>query len=266
MERLIDVVWPSRPPATARQQVQNCISSLNSRLRDWGHTQTVQRCDSHYSLDVPDESVDERLFRTEYTAAAQLAENGDPAEASMRLRHALRLWRGNALEGIGSDQLVGEATRLDEIRMHSLEQLVNWEFAEGRYHKMIPDLCLWSDTYPHNEHLHARLAEALHHASRTAEALEVLRQLHHRLDRELGIRPGPVVLNLEAQLRRPTPTSAPGSPVDLAALKDIHATLANLTETMQALIKDVPALSRADSHRVSDKVQSHLYLRGAQGT
>ncbi|GIM83982.1 hypothetical protein Sar04_15020 [Salinispora arenicola] len=248
LERLIDVVWPSSPPATARQQVQNCLGSLNSRLSDWGHTQTVQRHGSHYKISVSDKSVDERLFRSECEAAARLARNGDPTGASMRLRHALNLWHGDALEDIGSDQLAGEATRLEEIRMQVLEQLVDWEFTEGRYQEMIPDLRLWSETYPHNEHLHGRLAEALHRASRTSDALKVLRQLQQRLDRELGIKPGPAILNLEAQLHCPGQTSAPDSPISLETLQDICTTLTGLTETIRSMIRNTPTQRTPDFH------------------
>lgn len=130
--------------------------------------------------------------------------------------------------------------------MQVLEQLVDWEFTEGRYQKMIPDLRLWSETYPHNEHLHGRLAEALHRASRTADALETLRQLHQRLDRELGIKPGPAIFNLEAQLLRPGQTSAPGSPISYETLQEICTTLTGLAETIQTMIKSTPTQRKSD--------------------
>ncbi|MGK5521957.1 AfsR/SARP family transcriptional regulator [Micromonospora sp. URMC 107] len=246
VDRLIDVIWPENPPTTARQQVQNCVGSLNSRLIECGHTQTVLRRGSQYILEIDESSVDERLFCAEYKAATQSAQNGDHARATTRLRHALTLWRGRAMEDIDSDRLAGEVTRLEEVRVRALEQLVDWEFTQGRYAELVPDLSLWTQAYPYNEFLHACLAQALHHAFRTADALEVLGRLRQRLDRELGLGPGPALLRVEAQLRGPASCTEPVGTTDLSTLKAIQAALVDLSQAVQTLINDAGAPGRTE--------------------
>ncbi|MFG1778880.1 BTAD domain-containing putative transcriptional regulator [Micromonospora sp. NPDC049051] len=190
--------------------------------------------------------MDERLFCAEYKAAAQTAQTGDHARAIERLRDALALWRGGAMEDIDSERLAGEVVRLEEVRVRALEQLVDWEFRQGRYAELIPDLSLWTQIYPYNEFLHSCLAQALHHASRTAEALEVLRRLGQRLEQELGLGPGPALLRLETQLRAPAHDAHPSETADLPTLKAIQAALVDLSQAVQTLINDAGTKGSAE--------------------
>jgi DNA-binding SARP family transcriptional activator len=63
---------------------------------------------------------------------------------------------------------------------------------------MIADLTAWTRAHPYDEHLHCRLAEALHRASRTGEAVHVVRTLRRRLNDELGICPTAEIRAMEA--------------------------------------------------------------------
>ncbi|WP_243710419.1 AfsR/SARP family transcriptional regulator [Micromonospora sp. KC213] len=206
--------------------------------------------------------MDEGLFRVEYEAATQAAQDGDHAGASLRLRKALKLWRGGALEDVDSDHLAGQTARLEEVRVRALEQLTDWEFTQGRYAELIPDLSLWTEAYPYNEFLHACLAQALHHASRTADALEVLRRLRDRLDRELGLGLGPALLRLETQLCGPKRASEPGERTSLATLKAIQVALADLSDAVQALINDIPGQGSRKPHTEGPQDRAELPAKG----
>ncbi|MET8256034.1 AfsR/SARP family transcriptional regulator [Micromonospora sp. NPDC005553] len=251
VERLIDVVWPNDPPATARQQVQNCVGRINYLLAEYEHPRTVRRQGYHYVLEVEEDSVDERLFRTEYDAASQFARRGDLGRAAERLRKALTLWRGGALEDVGSDRLAGEAARLEEMRVRALEQLIDWEFGQGRHAELIPDLSLWTKSYPYNELMHAHLAQALHQARRTADGLGVLDRLRQRLNNELGLEPGTALLRLENQLRGSDEAIERGNPMALPTLQAIRAALIDLSEAMQSLVAD-PGSQRPSASSRSD--------------
>ncbi|MET7468972.1 BTAD domain-containing putative transcriptional regulator [Micromonospora sp. NPDC005686] len=236
MDRLIDVVWPDSPPVTARQQVQNCVGRINSWLIRHEHLHTVRRSGCNYVLEVEDESVDERVFRAEYRVAAEFARAGNLSTATARLRTALAMWRGEALEDIGSERLVGEATHLQEMRVRSLEQLAEWEFSQGRHGELIPELSLWTESYPYNEYMHGCLARALHRTGRTAEALQVLQRLRRRFGQELGLGPGPALLRLEDDLLRSDETTEQHPPAILPMLREIQSTLSNLSEVVQTLM------------------------------
>lgn len=110
----------------------------------------------------------------------------------------------------------------------------------------VPDLSLWTQIYPYNEFLHACLAQALHHAFRTADALEVLRRLRQRLDRELGLGTGPALLRLETQLRGPANATQPGETTNLPTLKAIQTALVDLSQAVQTLINDADAQGPAE--------------------
>ncbi|MEW1629778.1 BTAD domain-containing putative transcriptional regulator [Streptomyces sp. NPDC089173] len=51
-------------------------------------------------------------------------------EPSASFRAALNLWRGPALDGLGSAALSGPAARLDEQRLGALELCARWRLPE----------------------------------------------------------------------------------------------------------------------------------------
>lgn len=241
VERLIDVTWAEEPPATARQQVQNCIGLINSMLTRSGHTETARRSGSGYVLELDGDVVDERLFRSLHAEATTLRQAGRHAEAASRLRAGLALWHGSALEDVGSDALTGAATRLEELRVRTLEQLVECEFAQGRHPELIPDLQMWTAAHRYNESLHASLAVALHRVCRAGDGLEVLRRYRCRLNDELGVEPGAAIQAVEQHLLGRAGDSsgeALGGGPELT-LTAVHSAIVRLTEAVQTLIDHV---------------------------
>ncbi|MDW5328529.1 AfsR/SARP family transcriptional regulator [Plantactinospora sp. KLBMP9567] len=259
--RLIDVLWGVRPPTTARQQVQNCVGSLRTVLRKAGHQAVLDRRGESYVLEIADDLVDGLTFCRLHRKAENHVARSELTEAGELLRSALALWHGQALEDIGSDALVADATRLEELRIRAMEALVELEFARGNQTDIIADLSVWVQLYPYHEGLHCRLAEALHEASRTADALNVIRPLKTRLDVELGINAGPSVRSMERKLLGltdipyhavPTPAKATGagrdgvpygasggvSRLDAALISTITTALEDLSTAVHRLVGD----------------------------
>ena len=200
VDRFIDAMWDTDPPVTARQQVQNCVGLLVNRITKAGLQFSVVRRSPHYMLELDDDRVDALRFLRLCRQAETSAADGAADAAVAQLRAGLALWQGDALEDASSELLSCSATRLHETRMRAVERLVALEFARAGHGRILADLTSWVASYPYHEGLHLRLAEALHHSGRTADALHVLRTLKKRLAEELGLQPGPEILERECRL------------------------------------------------------------------
>jgi DNA-binding SARP family transcriptional activator len=200
MDRLVDTVWDESPPATAVQQVQNCVGSLRKLLTGMGGQPTVVRTSSGYALVIEDGALDAQSFREACAMAEAEADRGDHAGATARLRRALDLWRGKPLADVQSDALAGVAVRLEEMRVRALEQYVRLELAAGRHAPIVADLVKWTSEHRYHEALHGQLAMALYRSGRTAEALRVIHELRTRLRCDLGIDAGRPISSLQAEL------------------------------------------------------------------
>src|SRR5262245_34092529 len=58
VDSLIDMLYDDRPPATARQQVQNCAAKLRQRIAGWTGTDALRIVGSGYALTVAEDQVD----------------------------------------------------------------------------------------------------------------------------------------------------------------------------------------------------------------
>ncbi|SCL15741.1 AfsR/SARP family transcriptional regulator [Micromonospora inyonensis] len=180
VDRLIDAVWNQQPPATARQQVQNRLGRLRRLLAPIPNQQIV-RVGGGYRLEVDEDRIDGHKFRALWADADRARRSSRLDHSIKLLRDSLSLWRGSALEDIDSQKLRAQAVRWEEDRIKVIETLIELEFTRSRHCAVTGDLQGWIHHYPYHEALHCRLAEALHMACRTAEALEVLRQLMARM-------------------------------------------------------------------------------------
>ena len=104
VDRLVEVLWGTEPPATAANTLRTYISHLRRAL-DPGRVPRTKdgmlgTCGHGYVLAVPPEAVDAVRFE-------RLAGDGhealfsDPVRAAETLRTALALWRGAPLAEFG---------------------------------------------------------------------------------------------------------------------------------------------------------------------
>ncbi|MFD2766307.1 AfsR/SARP family transcriptional regulator [Micromonospora eburnea] len=236
--RLIDIVWGDNPPATARQQIQNRLGRLRSLLTCDGSGQQIVRHGDCYTLEVTEERVDGLRFRRLCAEAGIARQHGEMTRAATLLRQGLMLWRGNAMQDVHSTMLQADAAHWEESRLRAIEMLVEIEFERGNSVGSVPELQSWAALHPYHEGLHMRLAEALHHACRTAESLAVIRDLRSRLDGELGIPPGPAVHELERRIIADQRTASPRPPsiqMNRQTAEALHRALTETTKVLQLL-------------------------------
>ncbi len=190
VHRLIDAVWDEAPPATARGQIQICISNLRRRIRTDDGQELIHTRSPGYLLDVADDELDLNRFEGGVAQGRALVASGDVEGAAAAFRQALSLWRGPALFGVDSAIVQPGATRLDERRLVVLGECLDCELRAGRQHEVIGELGQLVGQYPLRENFRALFMTALYRAGRQAEALDCYRRAREVLIDELGLEPG----------------------------------------------------------------------------
>lgn len=206
VERLVDAVWPDAPPATARSQIQICVSSLRQRLGTRDGPATISTRRPGYALDVGEAALDLRTFEAQVSRARGEVSAGRLGEAAHLLHDALGQWRGLPLAGIESPAIRDAATRLAEIRMTVLEEYSDLELRLGHHSELIAVLGPEVDRHPLRERLRGQLMLALYRAGRQADALSEFRRARRVSVDELGIEPAGQLGRLEQAILRGDPS------------------------------------------------------------
>ncbi|MCU7825988.1 AfsR/SARP family transcriptional regulator, partial [Kitasatospora sp. DSM 101779] len=216
VERLCEVLWGNRPPTSARAAVQGHVAALRKVLVDTPfdlHTRA-----GGYLLTGPADDVDAlRLDALAARTAGPAAATGplDDAEAVALLEEALRLWRGEALADLPDTPL--RTALVDHLNRTRTDVLLRWaslHLRRGTGAAAVAVLEQHVRTDGLQEELVALLMRCLHRAGRPADALTAYHRTRRRLDRELGIRPGPA---LQAALDEVLSDDGPERPAGAAA-------------------------------------------------
>jgi DNA-binding SARP family transcriptional activator len=232
--RVIDNVWDEAPPAAAANVLQGYVSSLRKAL---GRDRIATRGTGYALVLGARDKSDVRRFE-ELVAQAEVAA---PVQAAALLREALSLWRGPALaEFIDEPFARPAAARLEELRLHALEQRIAADLAAARHGQLVGELQGLAREHPLRERLRCQLMLALYRSGRQADALDAYRDARAVLVDELGIEPGPALQELERAILRQDPALelepvrepqrailvAPSKKKDLSALLKIAEPLA----------------------------------------
>ncbi|KAB1911235.1 BTAD domain-containing putative transcriptional regulator [Micromonospora sp. AMSO31t] len=201
VEELIDAVWEDHPPATARTQLQICVSRLRQRLATLGSPAEIIITDPvGYGVRIEPDDLDADVFARAVEAGRAAVAAGSPADARRHYRAALALWRGPALAGIASRSVRRRAQALDEQRLAALEECVDVELRLGRATDVIDELTETVERDPLRERLRGQLMLALSAVGRPADALAVYREGRRIYAEELGIEPGDALQELHQRV------------------------------------------------------------------
>ncbi|MDX1658227.1 MAG: BTAD domain-containing putative transcriptional regulator [Nitriliruptorales bacterium] len=211
VDRLVDGVWGSEAPGSARRSLQTYVSSLRKTLG----TDAIQQRGAGYVLDVADGQVDIERFRA---LAAEARDTDGPAERLRLLDRALELVRGAPLEGVGDAPFADTARPgLEEEVLDVTERRLDTLLELGRDREVIRDLQELVVTHPLREGFRAQLMLAQYRAGRQAAALEVYEQTRETLAEELGIDPSPQLQELHQRILRQDPSLQADTPEAAAA-------------------------------------------------
>jgi predicted ATPase/DNA-binding SARP family transcriptional activator len=226
-DRLIDALWGERPPATAKTALQGYITQLRRLLepsrKRRAAGEVLVTTSAGYELRVAEGALDRDRFETLAAQGHQALVAGRHAQAAELCRSALALWRGQALAEFAYEPWAqGEAERLAELRLVTLEQRIEAELELGHHGELVGELEALVAEHPLRERPRALLMLALYRAGRQAEALEAYQQARRALVDELGIDLSPelrglqsAILRQDAQLAAPKPAARP--PTNLPA-------------------------------------------------
>jgi len=193
-EAICEALWEDDPPATAVSMIQSYVSRLR-RLLDptpsvAGGAGLLAAAGSGYRLQVTGEELDVIVFEQLCARAGAAARAGDPDNSCVLYERALALWQGEPLadiEVLRSHPAVADLTRRWAA---AVEEYADAASAQGWHGRVLAPLRALAAREPMNERAHARLMVALAGSGQQAAALEVFDAIRHRLDDQLGIRPG----------------------------------------------------------------------------
>ncbi|MFC4856999.1 AfsR/SARP family transcriptional regulator [Actinophytocola glycyrrhizae] len=265
VESLIDAVWDTAPPTTARAQVQICVSALRKIFLEADAGVRIKTRTPGYQLVVPAGELDTEQFGALVTAARTHADAGRTSEAVATLRTALGLWRGEALAGLQSDLVRRGADQLEHARLTAIMERIQLDLALGRHEEVVGELAALIEEHPLRERLYEFLMLALYRSGRQAEALEVGRRARTTLVEELGIEPGKALQELESSILnripeldlastgtgplRDTATTTTQSDKPLVVPRRLPASIADFTGREEQLAEIRRALSGEDDDR-----------------
>jgi predicted ATPase/DNA-binding SARP family transcriptional activator len=261
---LVDWIWGEHPPSDATNALQRLVSRLRKALPEG----LVEGQPDGYRLRVEPEAVDAVRFERLVGAAR----NDEDPRGVRRLREALALWRGAAMQDIGlQDSAAFEAavTRLEGLRLTAMEDRSDAEVSLGHGAELVTELTDLVAAHPVRERLVAALMRALVATGRDTEALLVYERTRQALADALGVDPAPELSALHVALLRgelgrreknrktnlrAELTSFVGKAADLAAVRELIAEhrLTTLigpggsgktrlaTETARTLLGDLP--------------------------
>ncbi|MFI7598095.1 BTAD domain-containing putative transcriptional regulator [Actinoplanes sp. NPDC049681] len=211
VDRLIEAVWDDDAPATARNQLQNCVSRARKELAGIGLPGALATRPPGYLMSVEEGELDLHVFEWTLGEARRAAGSDRLHEAAALYEEALSLWRGTPLADVTGRLIRTCAERLTGRRLGALEERVACELALNRHRLLVEELEAHAAEHPMRESLQAMLMTALQGSGRRAEALEIYRRTRVRLVEELGIEPGEELRTLHRTILRDGDVSAVAS-------------------------------------------------------
>ncbi|MCX4098927.1 BTAD domain-containing putative transcriptional regulator [Nocardia sp. alder85J] len=227
-QALGDMVWNEQPPDAYQASLQVFVSNIRKALRTAGvDPAAVLRTEAAgYRLEIADQNCDLGRFEAARRAGAEAADAGRPDRAARLFADALAQWSGTAVDGLPGLVFAERfATAMDEERLLVTAARIDADIACGRAAAVVGELVAMTTAHPLREPLWVQLISALYLSGRQADALEACRRVRAVLADELGIDPGPALLELEQRVLRQ-------QPLDTEAIARAERMAKAMTETV----------------------------------
>ncbi|MEV8226603.1 AfsR/SARP family transcriptional regulator [Streptomyces sp. NPDC079167] len=189
---LVEELWGNRPPASARTTLQTYILTLRKLLQAAQPSagELLVTAGPGYMLRIPDAAFDLHRFTRLAKQGREAISRGDDAAGVVFLSQALELYRGQVLADVDTGQRVtAHVTRLEELRLTTLELRIDAEMRLGRHQELLDALAALTAHHRFHENLHAQYMRALWRSGRRSCALDAYQRLRRSLAEELGMEP-----------------------------------------------------------------------------
>ncbi|MFC8346532.1 BTAD domain-containing putative transcriptional regulator [Streptomyces sp. NPDC057280] len=200
VDRLIDLLWDSRPPGAGAARVRALVAEVRRVLGPHGPSLLTTRRPGYVMHARPGE-LDLLTFEQLVEDGSRAAANGDWDTVRHHAEQALGLWRGEPLsdlpETAGSE---AERRRLGELHVVARESAAEADLETGRHRQAVAELLRLTTAHPLRERPHALLMRALQADGRPAEALQVYAELRRRMVDELALEPSDDLRTLHRRL------------------------------------------------------------------
>ena len=212
-EALVDGLWGEIWSRGREQNLHTHVYALRRRLAAAEPARDIsplERSGGGYRLALAETEVDAGLFRLLASHGRQRARAGDSAAAAGLFTQALELWRGPALADVVGlcPRLAGDAAGLEELRAGVAEERIECALTLGQHWEVAAEGSELVARYPSREHLAGQLMVALWRCGRRGEALAVFDSARRALAAELGLDPGPELVQIQAQVLADDPALA----------------------------------------------------------
>ncbi|MFE9188486.1 BTAD domain-containing putative transcriptional regulator [Micromonospora sp. NPDC007208] len=202
--QMIEDLWRGDPPPRAIASLQAYVSHLRRLLEPSRERRAPARvlvtAPPGYALRLPADAVDAGRFEA-LLAEARAVGPADPGRARRLLSGGLELWRGRAYaEFAGEPWAQPEVLRLEELRLGARELLLDVTVRCGDAAEAVPEAELLTRQAPLREESWRLLALALWRTGRQGDALAALRRARATLADQLGLDPGPALVEVEAAI------------------------------------------------------------------
>ncbi|MEV4825630.1 BTAD domain-containing putative transcriptional regulator [Micromonospora sp. NPDC049274] len=202
--RMIEELWRGDAPPRAIVSLQAYVSHLRRVVEPARERRAPARVlvtvPPGYALRVPADALDAGRFET-LLAEARAVSLADPERARPLLRAALDLWRGPAYAEFAAEPWAqSEMLRLEELRLVARELLLDVTVRCGDAAEAVPEAELLTRQAPLREETWRLLALALWRTGRQGDALAALRRARATLADQLGLDPGPALVEVESAI------------------------------------------------------------------
>lgn len=196
VEELIDGIWGSGPPRSARASLQSLVTRLRHLLEQVPEA-ALARCGDGYRMELAEGAVDVDRFRS----LSRRARSASGPAAIELFDAALALWQGKALADVcDTDEVRTIRQGLSREHMSAVQARLACLLECGRLGEAAAELPEAAARYPLDEGIAGMLMTTLFRSGQRADALRVFRQLRLRLDIELGVEPGSELQRLHQRI------------------------------------------------------------------
>lgn len=193
LETLIDAVWHTDPPSSARASLHNTVS----RIRERSYAEVITSTETGYQLTT---TTDAAWFEAAVEQASH-ALTSEPSTTKALLNEALDVWRGEPycdVEHLPNTPAAVAALAMrrrqaESLRARALLHLGDAATAITEAERLVADT-------PTDESRWALLADALVAAGRRGDALSAIARATRHLRDALGVAPGPELRELHRRL------------------------------------------------------------------
>ena len=202
LDRIVEALWGDAASSGSEGTVQTYVSQLRKLFGADGPP-IVHRAGG-YVLEIDPTALDASRFEAAVAAASAVAERD---QRLAMLDDAIGLWRGAPLDEFAGQAWADERAR-QWTRMHVLANQLRIAVLldSGRDRDALPTLEQLVAAYPLHEPFWSQLIVARYRCGQQADALAAAREARAVLATELGIEPGPELVELENKVLAQDPS------------------------------------------------------------